>query len=467
MRGNDQVIAQLNIALKEELTAINQYFLHAEMCHNWGYHKLGDYIRKQSIDEMKHAEELIERLLFLDATPKMEYMELSIGSNVKQQLEADLKLEQNAVDVQRRGQGLARRRRRRVARPVFEAASDEEEHVDWLEAQMQPDQGHGLRAVPVEPDRGSEGLVVKSQRPTPNAQSNIRLGIGSWELGVDLTDINLELGGLLLDMAAVAGESPRGWGYSRAAKAVLRIDDPITPLVESNTLSSVSGIGPTTDRIARELIVDGASPFVEQSIRDAGKEEAVAKLRALRQHFLSRAAVKEILGRRGSPSRNRYRGDFQMHSVWSDGAETLGSIVDACIARGYSCAGITDHSYGLAIAGGMTMAQVKEQHAEIDALNREARRNVPACSRASKPTSGPMARSTWRSTSFGCSSSSLRRRIHCCARRSIRRRGWPGRSSSVEWRSSAIRWAASSTSVRVCGALGQGVQDCREAAGRD
>ena len=170
-------------------------------------------------------------------------------------------------------------------------------------------------------------------------------------------------------MAAVAGESQRGWGYSRAAKAVLRIDDPITPLVESNTLRGVPGIGPTTDRIARELILDGSSAFVEQSIRDAGKEEAVVKLRALRRHFLSRAAVKEILGRRGSPSRSRYRGDFQMHSVWSDGAETLASIVDACLARGHCCAGITDHSYGLAIAGGMTMAQVREQHAEIDALN--------------------------------------------------------------------------------------------------
>ena len=170
-------------------------------------------------------------------------------------------------------------------------------------------------------------------------------------------------------MAAVAGESQRGWGYSRAAKAVLRIDDPITPLVESNTLRGVPGIGPTTDRIARELILDGSSAFVEQSIRDAGKEEAVVKLRALRRHFLSRAAVKEILGRRGSPSRSRYRGDFQMHSVWSDGAETLASIVDACLARGHCCAGITDHSYGLAIAGGMTMAQVREQHGEIDALN--------------------------------------------------------------------------------------------------
>src|SRR5215204_7328018 len=92
MRGNTEVIAQLNQALKEELTAINQYFLHAEMAHSWGYHRIGAYIKKQSIDEMKHAEKLIERLLFLDATPKMEYLDLSIGSNVKAQLENDWKL---------------------------------------------------------------------------------------------------------------------------------------------------------------------------------------------------------------------------------------------------------------------------------------------------------------------------------------------------------------------------------------
>ena len=99
MRGNPEVIAQLNVALREELTAINQYFLHAEMCHSWGYHQLGAYIKKQSIDEMKHAEKLIERLLFLDATPKMEYLELNVGGNVKSQLEADLKLEVNAVEM--------------------------------------------------------------------------------------------------------------------------------------------------------------------------------------------------------------------------------------------------------------------------------------------------------------------------------------------------------------------------------
>jgi len=137
MRGNDQVIAQLNQALREELTAINQYFLHAEMCHNWGYHKLGDYIRKQSIDEMKHAEEIIERLLFLDATPKMEYMELSVGGNVKQQLEADLKLEQNAVGMYNQAVKISREAGDDASRELFSRLlKDEEQHVDWLEAQM-------------------------------------------------------------------------------------------------------------------------------------------------------------------------------------------------------------------------------------------------------------------------------------------------------------------------------------------
>lgn len=137
MRGNDQVIAQLNQALREELTAINQYFLHAEMCHNWGYHRLGDYIKKQSIDEMKHAEELIERLLFLDAVPKMDYMELSVGANVKGQLEADLKLEHNAVAMYNKSIQVAREAADDQSRELFsKLLKDEEEHVDWLETQL-------------------------------------------------------------------------------------------------------------------------------------------------------------------------------------------------------------------------------------------------------------------------------------------------------------------------------------------
>jgi histidinol phosphatase-like PHP family hydrolase len=185
-----------------------------------------------------------------------------------------------------------------------------------------------------------------------------------------MRDVNLELASLLYDMSAVAGDSQRAWGYKRAAKAVLRIDRDITPLVTANTFKSISGIGPTTDRIARELILEGPCAFVERAVREAGKDEEIARLHTLRQQYLSRAAVRQVLARKGSPSRAKYRGDFQMHSIYSDGAETLESIVNACLERGWSCAGITDHSYGLTIAGGMSMQRAVEQHAEVDALNR-------------------------------------------------------------------------------------------------
>jgi bacterioferritin len=138
MKGNPKVIAALNEALHEELTAINQYFLHAEMCENWHYDRLGSFIKKQSIDEMKHAEELIERLLFLDATPSMtEPMQLTIGKNVKEQLESDLKLEIGAVGMYNRAVQLCREEADNASSELFERLlKDEEEHVDWLEAQL-------------------------------------------------------------------------------------------------------------------------------------------------------------------------------------------------------------------------------------------------------------------------------------------------------------------------------------------
>src|ERR1700756_3722022 len=97
MKGNPKVLSELNKALREELTAINQYFLHAEMCENWGYHKLSDFIKKQSIGEMKHAEVLIERILFLDGSPSMQPLELNVGTSVKDMLASDLALELGAV----------------------------------------------------------------------------------------------------------------------------------------------------------------------------------------------------------------------------------------------------------------------------------------------------------------------------------------------------------------------------------
>jgi len=138
MKGSAKVIQALNEALKEELTAINQYFLHAEMCENWHYGKLGDYIKKQSIDEMKHAEAIIERILFLDGTPNMtELMQLNVGQNVKAQLENDLKLEVEAVAAYNKAVELARQEGDNASRELFEKLlKDEEAHVDWLEAQL-------------------------------------------------------------------------------------------------------------------------------------------------------------------------------------------------------------------------------------------------------------------------------------------------------------------------------------------
>ena len=138
MKGNPKVIAALNLALKEELLAINQYFIHAEMCENWRYSRLGSFIKKQSIDEMKHAEALIERILFLDGSPSVtEPMQLTVGKNVKEQLESDLKLELDAVGMYNQAIKVATEEADNASRELFERLlKDEEAHVDWLEAQV-------------------------------------------------------------------------------------------------------------------------------------------------------------------------------------------------------------------------------------------------------------------------------------------------------------------------------------------
>ena len=137
MKGNPKVLEQLNRALREELTAINQYFLHAEMCENWGYDKLSRYIKKQSIGEMKHAESLMERILFLDGIPSMEPMSLTIGGNVEEMIKSDLKLEVNAVAMYNQAVQIALENKDNGSRDLFVVLlKDEEEHVDWLEAQV-------------------------------------------------------------------------------------------------------------------------------------------------------------------------------------------------------------------------------------------------------------------------------------------------------------------------------------------
>ena len=138
MKGNAKVIAALNEALQEELLAINQYFLHAEMCENWKYEALAKRIKKESIDEMKHAERLIERILFLDATPTLTGpTSLKVGKNVKEQLASDLELEYHAVKMYNAAVKLSRDEGDNTSAEIFEEIlQDEEGHVDWLEAQM-------------------------------------------------------------------------------------------------------------------------------------------------------------------------------------------------------------------------------------------------------------------------------------------------------------------------------------------
>jgi bacterioferritin len=137
MKGNPKVLKELNHALQEELTAINQYFLHAEMCENWGYKKLADYIKKQSIDEMKHAEVLIERILFLDGSPSMEPLQLNVGGNVRGMIESDLKLEVSAVKQYNAAVQVATEEKDNGSRDLLVTLlKDEEDHVDWLEAQI-------------------------------------------------------------------------------------------------------------------------------------------------------------------------------------------------------------------------------------------------------------------------------------------------------------------------------------------
>ena len=138
MQGNQNVIAVLNDGLKEELTAISEYFLHSEMCENWGYPRLHAAAKKHSIEEMKHAEKIIERLLFLDGVPKMdELLPLRIGASVKAQLENDLALELGAVAEYNAAIKVCTEAGDAASREMFEdLLADEEGHVDWLETQL-------------------------------------------------------------------------------------------------------------------------------------------------------------------------------------------------------------------------------------------------------------------------------------------------------------------------------------------
>ena len=138
MKGHDKILKFLNEVLKAELTAINQYFLHAKMCENWGYLRLAQYDRRESISEMAHAEKLMQRILFLEGTPNMtEIGPIIIGADVKAQLESDLALELDALPRLNAGIKAATELGDNASRELFEQILiDEEEHVDYLEGQL-------------------------------------------------------------------------------------------------------------------------------------------------------------------------------------------------------------------------------------------------------------------------------------------------------------------------------------------
>ena len=138
MKGNAKVLAELNALLAEELTAVNQYIVHAEMCENWGYGKLHGVAQKRAIDEMKHAEKLIARILFLEGRPTVSKLNaITIGQDVPKQFESDLKAENRAVQHYNEAIHLADEVSDSATRTLLEEVlRDEDAHVDWLEEQL-------------------------------------------------------------------------------------------------------------------------------------------------------------------------------------------------------------------------------------------------------------------------------------------------------------------------------------------
>ena len=139
MKGNEKVLELLNALLTNELTAINQYFIHAKMCENWGYERLAHKVRDESIDEMKHADQIISRILFLEGIPNLQRLnKLHVGETVKEQLECDLQLEYSAIKFLNDGIAASREVGDNTTEDLMtKILVSEEEHTDWIETQLE------------------------------------------------------------------------------------------------------------------------------------------------------------------------------------------------------------------------------------------------------------------------------------------------------------------------------------------
>jgi len=185
-------------------------------------------------------------------------------------------------------------------------------------------------------------------------------------------DVNAVVGGYLRDLAFAQASQQKMFGYKRAAAAILALEMPLTDLLgPDGALPRISGIGPGSTRVIREILQTGESPTVEQAVERSERRAEIERKRQLRGHFLSRAEVRRVLSDPSfaGPTLQQYRGDLQMHSEWSDGSPTVETIAEACVQRGYRFAAVTDHSYGLKIAGGMSMAEAAEQRRAIEKVN--------------------------------------------------------------------------------------------------
>jgi histidinol phosphatase-like PHP family hydrolase len=189
-------------------------------------------------------------------------------------------------------------------------------------------------------------------------------------------DMNGKIAALLRDFAAIQKSRQSMWGYKRAAAAVLALEEPIESLLQPDgTLRKIANIGPSSTRVILEVLTTGTSQTVEDAITGSGQQSDIERRRELRGHYLSRAQVLAALRNKKlqGPTLADYHGDLQMHSTYSDGSQTLDDIVEAGIKLGYQFCGVTDHSYGLPIAGGVSMHQLFEQHRAIDELNERYR----------------------------------------------------------------------------------------------
>jgi histidinol phosphatase-like PHP family hydrolase len=187
-------------------------------------------------------------------------------------------------------------------------------------------------------------------------------------------DVNALIANLLDDLGEVQESRQSRMGYRRAAHSFLLMEQPVTALVQpGGELPKIPNVGPKSLRVVQEVLESGSSPTVEAAVRASGKLPAIEKRRALRVNFLSFSQVVAALEDDSlvGPTRADYRGDFQMHSQWSDGTLTLAEMAQACIKRGYQYSAMTDHGPGLPIAQGLSVADLVRQREAIDQVNAE------------------------------------------------------------------------------------------------